>query len=389
MYNTVALIPARGGSKSISMKNIKLINNRPLIYWALDAAVECQEIDHVFVSTDHDEIKNCVLKYNHPKVSAIGRSPIVSTDTASTESVMLEFSQNYNFNNIVLIQATSPLITAHDLSRGIARYYENDVDSVLSGVWQKRFIWNIEGTLAIPQNYNPACRPMRQEFKGYMIENGAFYITSKQRLMKTGTRISGKISMIEMAQETFLELDEPLDWLIIEQLLKNRQNDKIELKEKIKKIKALFVDCDGVLTDGGMYYSEKNDELKKFNTRDGMAFQILKEYGYITGIITGEVRDLVKRRAMKLRVDEIHLGVKNKAQLLQDIMNKYNFTHDEIAYIGDDINDLEVIKSVGLGCCVNDGMQVVKQSADYITSVNGGYGAVREVVELLIGVKGS
>ena len=106
---TIAFIPIRGGSKSISLKNIKKINGRPLVYWVLDATVNCEEIDKVIISTDSDEIKEVVTKYGSNKVEIIARSKAVSTDTASTESVMLEFASKYDFEDIILVQATSPL----------------------------------------------------------------------------------------------------------------------------------------------------------------------------------------------------------------------------------------------------------------------------------------
>lgn len=105
--NTIAFIPVRGGSKSIPLKNIKLINGRPLIYWVLDATVECTEIDKVIVSTDSDEIREVVRKHESDKIEIVARSAKVSTDTASTESVMLEFANNYDFENIILVQALS------------------------------------------------------------------------------------------------------------------------------------------------------------------------------------------------------------------------------------------------------------------------------------------
>ena len=108
--DNVAFIPVRGGSKSIKLKNIKKINGRPLIYWVLDAAIGCDGIDKVVVSTDSAEIRSVVEEYGSEDILVIGRSDEVSTDFASTESVMLEFGEVYDFGNIILIQATSPLL---------------------------------------------------------------------------------------------------------------------------------------------------------------------------------------------------------------------------------------------------------------------------------------
>ena len=110
----IAFIPVRGGSKSIPLKNIKLIAGKPLLYWVLDAAVQSKYIEKIYVSTDNNDIMNVTKRFCNDKVVAINRSAVNATDTASTESAMLEFAENYGFENIVLIQATSPLLTAED-----------------------------------------------------------------------------------------------------------------------------------------------------------------------------------------------------------------------------------------------------------------------------------
>ena len=148
--------------------------------------------------------------------------------------------------------------------------------------------------------------PMRQQFKGNLVENGAFYICSKKDLLRTGCRISGKIGCQVMDEKSFYEIDEPSDWEIIEKLLKTT------IKKKTNEIKLFLTDCDGCLTDDGMYYSSEGESLKRFNTRDGKGFELLRKQGILTGIITGENSSIVKKRAAKLNVDELYLGVQDK-----------------------------------------------------------------------------
>lgn len=385
-HSVVALIPARGGSKSIPLKNIKCINGRPLMYWVLDAAVRCNEIDAVYVSTDNELIKDCVLRYGSPKVRVIDRPQDTATDTASTESVMLDFAEKFVFDSIVLIQATSPLLRAEFLTEGVKKHVADGYESVLSVVRQKRFIWKYDGGKAEPANYNPQFRPRRQEFEGYLVENGAFYITDREALIKSKCRISGMTAIVEMPQYSYFEIDEISDWIIAEQLLKkNTGPDYGEyLEDKLRKIKALFMDSDGVLTDGGMYYSENGDEMKKFNAKDGMAVRLLNDMGIITGIITGETRQLIRDRSIKIGVKELFMGVEDKLEVIRNIKEKYGMDESEIAYIGDDINDLEVIKKVGFGAAVSDAMACVKDAADYIAYEKGGQGAVREIAEMIL-----
>lgn len=384
----VAFIPVRGGSKSIPLKNIKEIAGKPLVYWVIKAAAKCEKIDTVYVATDSKEIEQIVNEFKVQdelsNVKVISRSAQTATDTASTESAMLEFAANYEFDNIILIQATSPLLKTEDLDKGLELFNIQDTDSVLSVVRQKRFQWkaSAEG-LASPINYDIYNRPRRQEYDGYLVENGAFYITSKDLLLKSKNRISGNIRVYEMDDATYYEIDEPVDWTIIEHLLLERE----KTYDNIPQIKMFLSDCDGCLTDGGMYYSEKGDELKKFNTKDGMGFQLLKQKGIITGIITGENVDLNQRRAEKLGVDIYKAGVKEKLPVIKHLCELYGIKLENVAYVGDDINDLEVIKAVGFGCCVADAVEPVKDAAKYISSSKGGQGAIREIIDRMIGVQ--
>ncbi len=385
----VAFIPVRGGSKSIPLKNIKPICGQPLIYWTAKAACECTYIDTVFVATDSNEICNTVEAFISEtddnifsKLKIIGRSAESASDTASTESAMLEFAQGHEFDNIILIQATSPLLTGHDLDNGFMIYNSPETDSVLSVVRQKRFNWTVDGSgIAHPSNYDFLCRPRRQNFDGYLVENGAFYITSRELLLKTKNRISGNIRVSEMDPSSYYEIDEPEDWIVIESLLNSRLKNE---KTNIPKIKLFLTDCDGCLTDGGMYYSEHGDELKKFNTKDGMGFSLIKSKGIITGIITGENVELNRRRSAKLKLDIMESGCKDKLSAIKNICKEYDISIENVCYIGDDIYDVEAIRSVGFGCAPSDAAQAAKKAARYITSAKGGDGVIREVIDLIL-----
>lgn len=378
----VAFIPVRGGSKSIPLKNIRKIAGKPLVYWAAKAADECKEIDRVYVATDSDRIKDVVEGFHLRKVSVIGRGNDTVSDTASTESAMLEFAQNYEFDNIILVQATSPLLTAADLTGGLNEFNRPAADSVLSVVRQKRFQWNRDDEGFVKAaNYDVFHRPRRQEFDGFLVENGAFYITSRKALLQTKSRLSGNIRAYEMDESTYFEMDEPEDWVIIERQLENRiKKDYAVLPE----IKMFLSDCDGCLTDGGMYYSENGDELKKFNTLDGMGMKLLREKGVLTGIITSEKRELNRRRSKKLQLDIFEEGIKDKLDVVEKLCKKYNVDLQNVAYVGDDINDLAVIKAVGFGCSVMNGVKDVKEAARYVTHRPGGQGAVREVIDIVL-----
>ncbi|MEA5258509.1 HAD hydrolase family protein [Arcicella aquatica] len=159
----------------------------------------------------------------------------------------------------------------------------------------------------------------------------------------------------------------------------------MNIHEKAKHIKLLITDCDGVLTDAGVYYGENGEVLKKFNIRDGMGVERLrKSVNVETAIITGEVSPSVVKRAEKLKITELHLGIKDKLAILTQIMVSRNLTKNNIAYIGDDVNDIEIMQNVGLTACPNDAISFTKEVADYICENKGGEGCFREFAELII-----
>jgi len=173
--------------------------------------------------------------------------------------------------------------------------------------------------------------------------------------------------------------------MVIDNQLKQKN---LHLKEKLEKIKIVLTDNDGVLTDTGVYFSKDGEEFKRFSIRDGMGVERLRKYvGVETIIITGEESGSVRARAKKLKIEEYYLGVKKKEEVLSEIMRKNNVSEKEIAFIGDDSNDFELMKLVGFKATPSDGMSFIKEVCDYVCENKGGNGAFREVAELIIAFK--
>lgn len=378
----VAFIPVRGGSKSIPLKNIKPLCGKPLVCWNIEALEACSFVDEIVVATDSDEIWKVVEAKSYHKTQLYRRLKENASDTASTESVMLEyinFSHLSNDTVFMLVQATSPLTQATHFNEALQTYSGGSYDSMLSCVRNHRFYWNEDGSSL---NYDFMNRPRRQDFKGILMENGAFYINKVGNILESGNRLSGKIGIYEMPAYTATEIDEPDDWFVIEELMRRHV-----LPEKpVKKVKLFLSDVDGTLTDGGMYYSESGDELKKFNTRDGMGFQLLREAGIKTGIITSEDTKIVVNRANKLKVDYLCQSKRDggKVAAVQEICEDLGISFDEVAYIGDDINCYDLLSRVGYAACPSDACDKVKKIPNIkVMQENGGYGCVREFVNYL------
>ena len=159
-----------------------------------------------------------------------------------------------------------------------------------------------------------------------------------------------------------------------------------ESKVRLRKIKMVAFDVDGVLTDGGMYYGEHGDCMKKFNARDGMAITKMREMGLKVAIITGEENAMVVKRAEKLKIEEVYMFVRDKLGLAKEMVAKHGLTLDELMYVGDDWLDVELLKQVGFSCSPADGMPWAQAAAHHVLSRAGGTGVAAEMLAILLSV---
>lgn len=377
-----AFIPVRGGSKSIPLKNIKPFCGKPLVCWAIESLESCLEIDEIIVATDSDIIAQTVEDQHYSKTKIYHRLAINASDTASTESAMLEYISHAKLPDdaiFILVQATSPLTQTEDVANALAKFKEDASDSLLSCVRSKRFFWDEDGHSL---NYDYQHRPRRQNFKGIFMENGAFYISTVGNIKASGNRLNGKIGIYEMPEYTATEIDEPDDWAYLEQLMQKY----ILSKQQKSAIKLIITDIDGVWTDGGMYYDQLGNELKKFNTYDGVGVSLAHQNGIPVGIITGEDTTIVSRRAEKLKIDYLFQGVTNKMETIKKLCNDLKIATSDIAYIGDDLNDVEVLKSVGLSAVPASSPNHIKPYAHLVLTKKGGEGVFREFVETILNI---
>lgn len=155
-----------------------------------------------------------------------------------------------------------------------------------------------------------------------------------------------------------------------------------ELKKE--NIKMFIMDVDGTLTDGKIYISPRGEEFKAFNVQDGLGIKLLRERGIIPVIITGRNSEIVRIRAAELGIDEVYQGVDDKLAVYRGLKEKYSLADEEVAYIGDDLNDLPLINLAGLSFAVADAVQAVKEKVSFVTTRNGGEGAVREAIEVIL-----
>ena len=383
----IAFLPLRKNSKSIPNKNIKPFCGKPLFFWSLNELNKTAEIDKIVIATDSDEFREEINSFNFSKASVYMRDSINAQDESSTESVMLEYLEKDNSidekDRFILVQATNPFIRSNDFTNAIKLISKGNYDSLLTCARVKKFFWNEQG---VSLNYDFKSRPRRQDFSGTLLENGAFYINTVVNIKKYKNRLSGKIAIYEMPEYSHIEIDEKDDWIIAENLmLRNILNKKTTLDHK--KIKLFLSDVDGTLTDAGMYYGHDGEQQKKFNTHDGKGFELLRKANIKTGFITSEVSEIVLKRAEKLKIDFLFQGVSNNGKLdvAKEICKEQNISLEEVAYIGDDINCVELLEKVGAAACPKDAICQVKNIIGIkILSKKGGEGVVREFIDYLL-----
>jgi YrbI family 3-deoxy-D-manno-octulosonate 8-phosphate phosphatase len=377
---SVAIIPLRKGSKGIPGKNKKKILGRRLYQWCLGEAI-FSNLDEVYVFTDDDEIIDQVTKEYQwsKKVIVLKRSSENANDTASTESAMIEFAEeiNWDFDQLCLLQATSPLTTRQDINNVLSKISKSDYNSALTVVNTKRFIWNSD---AESINYDYKNRPRRQNFEGLIMENGAVYAINKNQFKKSKNRLGGNIGLVEMFEDTLIEIDEPSDFLLIEKLLLNRLQ---EFKCDFNKVKLLILDVDGVFTPGTVGVTNNGELQKIFSLRDGMGIEKLRNEGVEVIVMTSENSPIVLSRMNKLGL-QLYMGVKDKYSRLEKILLDKGLFRSELAYVGDDVNDLVNLSSVAWGFCPYDAVDEIKPYCDIVLNNKGGDKAIREVSEFIV-----
>lgn len=215
--NILSIIPARGGSTGIPMKNLRKLNGKPLLFYSIKSSLNSRFITRTIVSTDNLKIAKYALSQKaevikRPKKLANNKAPI--EPTMKHVLAILERKERYRPDLIVLLHNTSPLRTSKHIDEAISQFIQKKYDSMLSGYRSHQFLWKKRGDLVSPINYDPAKRPNRQQIKTEFIENGAIYITTYKNFIKTFVRISGKTGMYVMPEELSVDINNESDLIL-------------------------------------------------------------------------------------------------------------------------------------------------------------------------------
>uniref|UniRef100_A0A4W4E5D9 N-acylneuraminate cytidylyltransferase n=1 Tax=Electrophorus electricus TaxID=8005 RepID=A0A4W4E5D9_ELEEL len=368
--HVAAVILARGGSNGIPLKNIKLLAGVPLIGWVIRAAIDSDVFDSLWVSTDHDEIERVAKKWG---AQVHRRSAEVSKDTTSSLETIQEFCRmNPEVDIICNIQATSPCLHPHHLIQAVEMVTKQGYDSVFSVDRRHHFRWQEVtkggGTDTKALNLNPAKRPHHQDWAGELCENGSFYIATK-KLIDEGVLQGGKMAYFEMPAKYSIDIDIDIDWPVAEQRVLRFGyfgKDKPEL------VRLLLCNVLGCLTDRQISLSASGDERVSVNSRDLDGITMLQREGTEVGINRGHAK-LICDQPKQVEVEKL--------------MKEKKLEWKEVAYIGNDVTDVDCLNLAGLSAVPLDNSVVTLNAAKYQCQSAAGHGAVREFCEHILLLK--
>lgn len=383
----ICIIPARGGSKRIERKNVAPLLGSPLVWHTVRQAVHCPMINEVWVSTDDDEIAQAA---ENAGARIAWRSEELSGDKATSESALLEVLDHRLSKGlsdpelVVFLQCTSPIRGEDDLANAIGQLRADGADSLLSVTENKRFLWKRtpDGS-AQSINYDFNHRKREQDFDADFQENGSIYITRTALLRSTSNRLGGKISLYVMDYWTGFQVDEPEDMKLIEWIMTWAQAEKVQKVSLPEPLELVVFDFDGVMTDDCAYVDENGRESVRVSRSDGMGVELLRKAGVRMLVLSKEQNPVVSARCKKLQI-EVAQSVEAKHQHLETYLHKHGIEKENVVYVGNDINDLECMSSVGCAVAVQDAHPRILSVADVRLNKCGGDGAVRELAELIL-----
>jgi N-acylneuraminate cytidylyltransferase len=382
---TIAIIPARGGSKGIPDKNIRPLSGKPLIAHIIRSSLASNLINRTIVSTDDSRISN--IAENHG-AETITRPVEMSRDDSPSELALLHVldhlkeTENYLPDLLVFLQCTSPFTLPEDIDGTIQALLDNNADTALSVIPFHYFLWKkTHDGNSIGVNHDKKIRQMRQDREAQYLESGSVYVMRVDGFKKNKHRFFGKTVMHEIPSERCFEIDEPVDFRIAE-ILMNENKVIQSLITLPKEIDAIIFDFDGVFTDNRVFVNQEGLESVACDRGDGMGISHLRNLGISILVLSTEKNQVVRARCDKLKIECLH-GVPDKISALTNWANQKRIDFQKVVYVGNDINDLECLEAVGCSVVVNDAHQAVKQVADLILTKPGGRGAIRELCDLI------
>ena len=376
--SVLAIIPARGGSKGVRLKNLRKVGGETLLARAIKAAKAATTVSDVVVSTDHELIRAEALAHG---ATVVDRPAEIAGDTASSESVLLHVLQLRGSTPDVtlFLQCTSPFIDPADLDAAVHQVASGAADVSFAAVADHGFLWaTTEFGSALAIGHDAAHRPRRQDREPQFRETGAFYAMDTGGLLQHRHRFFGTVHIQQVPAEHGIDIDTEADLA--------RANHALAGPADAIDVDAVVTDFDGVHTPDTAYLDEHGNESVRVSRSDGMGVERLRAAGIKFLILSKERNKVVSARAAKLRV-EVAQGIESKAEYLSRWMADESINPARVAYLGNDINDVAAMDLVGWPVSVADARPEAHHAARHRLTRAGGSGAVRELAELVLAAR--
>ncbi len=384
MPEVLALIPARGGSKSLPRKNVLPLGGIPLVAHTIRAAQAASLVTRVAVSTEDPEIAEIARNFG---ADVVDRPLELAGDEATSESALLhaiehlEAAEGYRPDVLCFLQCTSPLTTSADIDGVLAAMLAAQADTALAVTRFHYFVWRhaVDGD-AVGVNHDKSVRQRRQDRHSEYLETGAVYAMDANGFQLARHRFFGQTVMYEMPASRVLEIDDPEDFMLAAERLGTDAASGIRLPAKID---GIVFDFDGVFTDDHVSVDESGTESVRCSRRDGMGIELLRNAGVAMTVISKERNPVVARRCEKMRLD-YQQGEDQKITALHAWIDSRGFSPENVIYVGNDVNDLECMAAVGCSIAPSDAHPHALEAASFVLECAGGKGAVRELADIIL-----
>jgi YrbI family 3-deoxy-D-manno-octulosonate 8-phosphate phosphatase len=377
------VIPARGGSKGIPQKNLQPVQDRSLITRAVTAALAAN-VGRVVVTTDNDAI---AAQARAAGAEIIERPASLSGDTASTESALLHVLDTLEARGetlpdlLVLVQCTSPFVTAQDIAGTLGRMDETGADTAHSVVQSHGFLWRQSGNGAAEGiNHDKSSRPRRQDRDPEYLETGGVYAMRLPGFRTARHRFFGKTVLYPVSPLRALEIDTPDDLVAARLLAPLASQDIPPLPDPLH---GIVFDFDGVMTDDRVIVSEMGEEAVVCSRADGLGIERLRARGLRMAVISRERNPVVARRCAKLELECIQAST-DKETAFRAFCAEWGTAPSQVIFVGNDLPDNACLMLAGLGVAVADAHPETRAIAGLTLTRAGGHGAVRELCDLVL-----
>ncbi|MGW2508360.1 cytidylyltransferase domain-containing protein [Streptomyces scopuliridis] len=388
----LAVIPARGGSKGVPAKNLAPVGGVPLVVRAVRACLAARRVTDVVVSTDDAAIADAARSAG---AEVVLRPAAIAGDTATSEAAVLHAMDAYGAMRgktaevVLLVQCTSPFITADDLDGVAGAVTEGGADSALTVAPTHGFIWRRDSAGSSDAgasggygvNHDKSNRPRRQDRPQEYLETGAAYAMRAEGFREAGHRFFGHTALVATDPARVLEIDDPHDLARARALAPLLDPAVLPTYDDID---AVVLDFDGTQTDDKVFVDSDGREMVAVHRGDGLGIAALRRSELKLLILSTEQNPVVAARARKLRVPVLH-GIDRKDLALKQWCDEHGIAPERVLYVGNDVNDLPCFGLVGWPVAVASAHDAVRAAARAVTTTPGGEGAIREIAAWILG----